>query len=165
MYRCVSSDNGLSTVHCQIIIITNVGWFETLQQLSRNFNQTPLIFIGEFKFKLFAWWLSFYLSIPNFNGGVIDVYGWISNLTHILAGIWLLIHAGIKLVHARKQVWTGSNVLEFSQLSNNFPIASFIYVCQYNVTCLPAGIAGANILVPCIAVKSLKYAWRSVEHM
>ena len=34
-----------------------------------------------------------YLSIPNFNGGTIEVWEWISNFVPNLKGMWLLIHA------------------------------------------------------------------------
>ena len=33
----------------------------------------------------------------NFNGRTVEVYEWISNSSHILLGMWLLIHAGIKV--------------------------------------------------------------------
>ena len=46
-------------------------------------------------------WLHYKVSgeithpFPNFNGAVVDVWEWITNSTHILMNIWLLIHAGM----------------------------------------------------------------------
>ena len=34
---------------------------------------------------------------PNFNGCTVEAWEWISNFTTLFTGMWLVIHAGIKV--------------------------------------------------------------------
>ena len=43
-------------------------------------------------------------TFQNFNGATVEVWEWISNLIPHLLDMWLLIHAGIKLIHVDKGV-------------------------------------------------------------
>ena len=36
-------------------------------------------------------------QIPNTNGCAVEVWEWISNISHIFLGMWLFIRAGIKV--------------------------------------------------------------------
>ena len=42
-------------------------------------------------------WGEITYPFPNFNGYTVEVWEWISNLSHVLLGMWLLIHAEIKV--------------------------------------------------------------------
>ena len=48
-------------------------------------------------------WDEITYPFPNFNGYAVDVWGWVRNLSYTLLGLWLLIHAGIKVNHASKR--------------------------------------------------------------
>ena len=42
-------------------------------------------------------------QFPNFNSGTVEVWEWISNFSHTLLGMLILIHAGITAIHVSKR--------------------------------------------------------------
>ena len=48
-------------------------------------------------------WDEITYPFPNFNNATVEVWKWISNFTpHSLLGMWLFVHAGIKLIRVSK---------------------------------------------------------------
>ena len=52
-------------------------------------------------------WNEITCAFPNFNGCTIEAWEWISNYTHTLLGMWLLIHAVIRVNHVVKEALGG----------------------------------------------------------
>ena len=54
--------------------------------------------------------ISITFTYTNFNGYAAEAWEWISNLSHILQGVWLRNHAGFKITHVGKRGhWMSNN--------------------------------------------------------
>ena len=48
-------------------------------------------------------WVEIAYPFQIFNCLTVEVWGWINNFTHTLLDLWLLIHAGFKLIHVSER--------------------------------------------------------------